>query len=311
VIMPNQPGIRNVDWNTYRTSVDAVEALSGYDLLALLRDDIEVQVESGTKPPVAAVNGPFTGQEGSPVSMSGAASSDPDGDALTYLWSFGDGTTGMGATVSHTYAQDGSFNVRLIVRDPRGLADTAMTTATVSNVAPVIAAFAGASLLPGETYTASGSFTDPGDDPWTATVDYGDGSGVNPLLLSGKTFSLSHTYVSAGTFTVTVRVTDDDAAASRSATVTVVTPAQAVSGAIAMVAALEASGKVGAGKANSLRAKLESARAALDRGNSNAATGKLNALLHELDAMVGSGRLTSQDVQPLRELVERVVDAVD
>jgi len=311
VIMPNQPGIRNVDWNTYRTSVDAVEALSGYDLLALLRDDIEVQVESGTKPPVAAVNGPFTGQEGSPVSMSAAASSDPDADALTYLWSFGDGTTGMGATVSHTYAQDGSFNVRLIVRDPRGLADTAMTTATVSNVAPVIAAFAGASLLPGETYTASGSFTDPGDDPWTATVDYGDGSGVNPLLLSGKTFSLSHTYVSAGTFTVTVRVTDDDAAASRSATVTVVTPAQAVSGAIAMVAALEASGKVGAGKANSLRAKLESARAALDCGNSNAATGKLNALLHELDAMVGSGRLTSQDVQPLRELVERVVDAVD
>jgi len=291
--------------------VNAVEALSGYDLLALLRDDIEAQVESGTKPPVAALSGPFTGQEGSPVSMSGAASSDPDGDALTYLWSFGDGTTGMGATVSHTYAQDGSFNVRLIVRDPRGLADTAMTTATISNVSPVIAAFAGASLLPGETYTPSGSFTDPGDDPWTATVDYGDGSGVNVLSLLGKTFSLSHTYATAGTFTVTVRVSDDDATASRSGTVTVVTPAQAVSGAIAMVAALEASGKVSAGNASSLRAKLENARAALERGNANAATGKLNALLHELDAMVGSGRLTSQDVQPLRELVERVAGAVD
>jgi DNA/RNA endonuclease G (NUC1) len=311
VIMPNQPGIRNVDWNTYRTSVNAVEALSGYDLLALLRDDIEIQVESGTKPPVAALNGPFTGQEGSPVSMSGAASSDPDRDALTYLWSFGDGTTDIGATVSHTYAQDGSFNVRLIVRDPRGLADTAMTTATISNVSPVIAAFAGASLLAGETYTASGSFTDPGDDPWTATVDYGDGSGVNALSLLGKTFSLSHTYATAGTFTVTVRVSDDDATASRAGTVTVVTPAQAVSGAIAMVAALEASGKVSAGNASSLRAKLENARAALERGNANAATGKLNALLHELDAMVGSGRLTSQDVQPLRELVERVAGAVD
>jgi FIMAH domain-containing protein/PKD domain-containing protein len=134
---------------------------------------------------------------------------------------------------------------------------------------------------------------------------------VNALLLGGKTFSLSHTYVTAGSFTVTLRVTDDDETVSRSATITVVTPAQAVSGAIAMVAALEASGKVSAGNASSLRVKLESARAALERGNSNAATGKLNALLHELDAMVGSDRLTPHDVQPLRELVERVVGSVD
>ena len=34
VIMPNEPGVRNVDWHTYKTTVDAVEALSGYDLLA-------------------------------------------------------------------------------------------------------------------------------------------------------------------------------------------------------------------------------------------------------------------------------------
>ena len=52
-------------------------------------------------------------------------------------------------------------------------------TATVANVAPIVGAFAGATLLPGETYTASGSFTDPGADPWTATVDYGDGTGTD------------------------------------------------------------------------------------------------------------------------------------
>jgi len=38
VAMPNDPGIRNVPWRTYETTVDAVEALSGYDLLALLPD---------------------------------------------------------------------------------------------------------------------------------------------------------------------------------------------------------------------------------------------------------------------------------
>ena len=38
VNMPNEPGVRNVDWHTYQTTVDAIEALSGYDLLALLPD---------------------------------------------------------------------------------------------------------------------------------------------------------------------------------------------------------------------------------------------------------------------------------
>ncbi len=112
------------------------------------------------------------------------------------------------------------------VRDPRGLADTITTTATIANVAPVIASFAGASLLAGETYDAAGSFADPGTDSWTATADYGDGSGVAPLALADKTFALSHTYPSAGTFTVTVRVSDDDVTVSRTVTVTVLTPAQ-------------------------------------------------------------------------------------
>jgi DNA/RNA endonuclease G (NUC1) len=47
VIMPNQPGIRNVNWETYKTTIDAVETLSGYDVLSLLPDDIEHLVESG------------------------------------------------------------------------------------------------------------------------------------------------------------------------------------------------------------------------------------------------------------------------
>lgn len=47
VIMPNQPGVREVDWHTYETTVNAVETLSGYDLLALLPDNIETLMESG------------------------------------------------------------------------------------------------------------------------------------------------------------------------------------------------------------------------------------------------------------------------
>ena len=51
---------------------------------------------------------------------------------------------------------------------------------------------------------------DPGTDTWTATVDYGDGSGSQALPLTGKTFELSHVYADNGSYTVTVTVNDDD-----------------------------------------------------------------------------------------------------
>ena len=63
------------------------------------------------------------------------------------------------------------------------------------------------SVNEGATFTSSGSFTDPGADTWTATVDYGDGSGDQPLSLGpDKTFTLSHVYADNGRYTVTVTV---------------------------------------------------------------------------------------------------------
>src|SRR5262249_46313002 len=47
VNMPNVAGIRNVPWQTYQTTVDAIEALTGYDLLAALPDKVENIVEAG------------------------------------------------------------------------------------------------------------------------------------------------------------------------------------------------------------------------------------------------------------------------
>lgn len=47
VMMPNTPGIRDVSWTEFDTSIDAIEAASGYDLLALLPDDVEFIIESG------------------------------------------------------------------------------------------------------------------------------------------------------------------------------------------------------------------------------------------------------------------------
>ncbi|MFA4836842.1 MAG: PKD domain-containing protein, partial [Dehalococcoidia bacterium] len=63
----------------------------------------------------------------------------------------------------------------------------------------------------GDTFSTSGSFTDPGADTWTATVNYGDGSVAQPLTLNAdKTFSLSHVYADNGTYPITVTINDGD-----------------------------------------------------------------------------------------------------
>jgi DNA/RNA endonuclease G (NUC1) len=309
VIMPNEPGIRGNAWQTYQTTVDAVEALSGYNVFALLPDHIEIAVESNTRPPVAVSNGPYTLNEGGTASLNAAGSSDADGHTLTYAWSFGDGESAVGSAVTHTYPQDGTYTVRLIVTDQLGLADTVFTTANVANVPPSISAFASATLLPGETYNASGSFTDPGADVWSATVDFGDGSGTNPLALSGKSFTLLHTYLAAGIFTVTVAVSDDDVAVTRTQMVTVMSIAQALQNAREMIEDMVPA-KLNAGNANSLQAKLNAATAQIEAGNTDPAANQLHALTKELDAMVRSGRLSEADANPLRSLVARVIASI-
>lgn len=311
VLMPNEPGVRDVPWGSYRTTVDLVEVVSGYDLLARLRDDIEIAVESNTRPPTAVAGGPYAGAEGATITMSGAGSSDPDaGQSLSFVWSFGDGASGAGSTTSHAYAQDGAYTVRLIVTDPLGLADTTTATVTVANVAPAIAPFAGATLLPGETYEASGSFTDPGADSWEATVDYGDGTGVADLALSGTAFTLSHRYGRAGTFEVTVRVRDDDVTSTRTQTVVVLAPAEGVSRASELVDDLVAAGMLSAGEGTSLTAKLRNAERLLQRDDATPAVQLLEAALNELDALERSGRLTMTEAAPLRVMIERVLASV-
>lgn len=76
----------------------------------------------------------------------------------------------------------------------------------------------------GSSYTFNtGSFTDQFTGPYNVTVDYGDGSGIQPVTLSGYNFSLNHLYQSVGTFTVTVTASDSSGmSASTNAQVNVI-----------------------------------------------------------------------------------------
>jgi len=177
-------------------------------------DIYEMTLGGINQPPVANAGVPYVGDEGSIVTLDGSGSSDPDGNIVSYEWDldndglYGDAT---GVTTNVVFDDDGTHTVRLKVTDENNEIDFGTATVTVNNVAPSVYAGVDATINEGDTFSSSGSFSDPGADSWAATVNYGDGSGDQLLTLNeDKTFSLSHTYVDNDVYTLTVTVTDYD-----------------------------------------------------------------------------------------------------
>jgi PKD repeat protein len=67
----------------------------------------------------------------------GSQSHDADGTIVSYEWDFGDGTTGSGSVIEHTYADDGAYTVRLTVTDNDGLTGTATFIVPVSEIGQI------------------------------------------------------------------------------------------------------------------------------------------------------------------------------
>lgn len=79
----------------------------------------------------------------------------------------------------------------------------------INNQPPAVNAGPDAIIDQETAFTANGDFTDPDSNTWTATVDYGDGSGVQALPFNpDRKFTLSHIYVTNGVYNVTVSVSD-------------------------------------------------------------------------------------------------------
>ena len=105
---------------------------------ATASETITITVLANNHPPVANAGGPYSGGTGLPIQFDGSASSDPDGNNLTYAWNFGDNQTGSGATPTHSYAFAGNYIVTLTVTDDGTppLSSSATAGATVLNTIP-------------------------------------------------------------------------------------------------------------------------------------------------------------------------------
>ena len=94
----------------------------------------------------------LTVKVGEPVTFDASASTSPEGDPLSYAWTFGDGTAAPGATPTHTYLAPGTDHVTLTVDDGFGGISTATATIAVVDVPPV---FSPSSFTPPLTVTTT------------------------------------------------------------------------------------------------------------------------------------------------------------
>jgi len=146
-------------------------------------------------------------------------STDLDGTIATQTWDFGDGNASSDPSPSHTYAGAGTYTVELSVTDDQGASSTVSREIEVTDGTPVNgppeASFTSSCVDLECTFTNTSS--DPDGDPLTYTWDFGDDG-------SSAATSPTHTYLSEGTYTVTLGVSDGTDTDTASATVTVTEP---------------------------------------------------------------------------------------
>ncbi|MFI7587166.1 PKD domain-containing protein [Spongisporangium articulatum] len=186
-------------------------------------DDLQAAPIGTATPPVNQVpTASFTSTtSGLTANVNGSASSDPDGTIASYGWAFGDGTTGAGPTASHAYAAAGTYQVTLTVADNTGA--TASVTRPVTVTAPAVNQAPTASFTSTTADLTANLNGSASSDPDGTIASYGWAFGDGT---AGTGPTASHAYAAAGTYQVTLTVTDN-AGATGSVTkpVTVTAPA--------------------------------------------------------------------------------------
>ena len=159
------------------------------------------------QPPRADAGGPYADGVWATIAFDGSASSDPDGDEISYEWDFGDGEKGEGDRPLHTYAREGRYIVTLTVFDwDTSTASFARATITATSPDAVTldaTRFSTVGLTPA-------SATNPQYSPHTvtATATSSGGAPVSGVAVSFRVLTGPNTgQVGSGTTDVNGRAT--------------------------------------------------------------------------------------------------------
>ncbi len=155
-------------------------------------------------------------ETGMPVTFSGTVN-DNATQPVNATWDFGDGNTAVGLTATHSFTRAGSYNVMLTATNGNGKGTSSRTCPV--NVVPAcetaaIVSMRASNMSPDTQTAVSFSANVSGTAPVTYRWDFGDGNvstSANP----------SHTYSTAGTYTVTLVATNCGGTVRRTMTITV------------------------------------------------------------------------------------------
>lgn len=164
-----------------------------------------VSVTEGNSPTASFVYSPSNPAENETIYFNALQSEDPDGDIVSFDWDFGDGSTGIGETITHKYGSSGNYTVLLKVTDDDGNIDTATQTVSVGDNQSPVAAFTYSPSSPSidqDIYFNASDSSDPDGSIVDYEWNFGDGT-------SDSGVSVIHRYGSSGSYTVYLRVTDN------------------------------------------------------------------------------------------------------
>jgi uncharacterized repeat protein (TIGR01451 family) len=202
-----------------------------------------------TDPAVIATGVAVTGSEGTDAGLVPVATfTDPGGAeglseySASIAW--GDGATSAGTitvdasgqnfTVSgdHVYNDNGSYSITVTISHGTASNATPTTTATISNLPPTAGVSGPTSAVRQESLTYTFTATDPSSVDqaagFTFAVNWGDGSSESHSSTSPLT--LTHSYASLGSYTISVTATDKDGGTSTAATLGVTVALAAMNG---------------------------------------------------------------------------------
>lgn len=161
----NHNGVRHFEFGPYQ-GTQALYYVTGTTLRRIALDN--------GKPAAVIAASPSYGAAPLIVNLSAAGSRDPNGDALSYEWSFGDTQTATSTspTIAHTYQNAGAYTATLVVRDNGGLASDPVSRQIQPGNTPPAAVISqpgnGLTFAVGDRISLAGSATDA--EPTTRPV---------------------------------------------------------------------------------------------------------------------------------------------
>jgi len=140
-------------------------------------------------------------------------SEDPEGKTLFYLWDFGDGSTSTERNPIHSYAESGTYTVKLTVTDDEEATDAYSVTITIiKNSSSLICSVSKSEVTGGESVTVSGTI-DPALSEKTVLLSYKkpDGASLTRTITTGSDgfYNDSYTPDADGSWSVTASWSGD------------------------------------------------------------------------------------------------------